>query len=56
MWRGPVTYFSTSTASSPKLLMRLALARRQRGLEVLAFSTARMPLPPPPALALISTG
>jgi hypothetical protein len=34
----------------------LALAAGQRGVEVLGRSTRRMPLPPPPALALISTG
>ena len=36
--------------------LRLALARGERRLEVGAASTRRMPLPPPPALALISTG
>ena len=37
--------------------LRLALARGERGGEVARrWSTRRMPLPPPPALALISTG
>ena len=36
---------------------RLALRARERGLELRArSSTRRMPLPPPPATALISTG
>jgi hypothetical protein len=35
---------------------RFALARGQRGLEIFARSTTRMPLPPPPALAFSSTG
>jgi hypothetical protein len=56
MWRGRCTYFSISTASSPKLFLasRWQLARAARKSS--ALSTARMPLPPPPALALISTG
>ncbi|OQB99220.1 MAG: hypothetical protein BWX79_03197 [Alphaproteobacteria bacterium ADurb.Bin100] len=56
MWRGRSTYFSISTASSPKLFFasRWQLARAARKSS--ALSTARMPLPPPPALALISTG
>jgi hypothetical protein len=35
---------------------RLALRRFQRRGEALGFRTTRMPLPPPPAEALISTG
>ena len=56
MWRGRVTYFSTSTASSPKLLRASRWQEASDAAKSSAFSTARIPLPPPPALALIRTG
>jgi hypothetical protein len=49
-------YFSISTRSSPNAGRGLALAARQRVLELLGRVDRRMPLPPPPATALISTG
>ena len=56
MWRGRCTYFSISTASSPKLLIASRWQEASAAAKSPAFSTTRMPLPPPPALALISTG
>jgi len=56
MWRGRCTYFSTSTASSPKLLRASRWQDARAASKSSARSTARMPLPPPPALALMSTG
>ncbi len=56
MWRGRSTYFSTSTASLPKLLMASRLQDSSAAAKSSLFSTRRMPLPPPPALALMSTG
>jgi hypothetical protein len=41
---------------APKLLMASRLHDASAAAKSSAFSTARMPLPPPPALALISTG
>ena len=37
-------------------LLRLALGHLQERLEFLVLMTTRMPLPPPPAAALMSTG
>ena len=56
MWRGLVMYFSTSTWSSPKLELASRLQEASRSMKSADFSTRRMPLPPPPAAALISTG
>ena len=56
MWRGRCTYFSISTAPSPKLLMASRWHEASAASKSAGLSTARMPLPPPPALALISTG
>ena len=49
-------YFSSSTRSSPKLARASRRARGERFGELRRASTSRMPLPPPPADALISTG
>jgi hypothetical protein len=56
MWRGRCTYFSISTASSPKLLIASRWHEASAAAKSSDRSTARMPLPPPPALALMSTG
>jgi hypothetical protein len=56
MWRGRCTYFSISTASLPKLLMASRLHEASAAAKSSDFSTTRMPLPPPPALALIRAG
>ncbi len=56
MWRGRCTYFSISTASLPKLLIASRWQLASAAAKSALFSTMRMPLPPPPALALMSTG
>ncbi len=56
MWRGPRAYFSTNTASSPKALRASLWASSIISSNSSARSTSFMPLPPPPSLALISTG
>jgi len=56
IWRGLAMYFSISTRSLPN---ELAASRRHEtsaSAKSAGFSTSRMPLPPPPATALISTG
>ena len=45
-----------STRSSPKLELDSRLHEASASLNDPVFSTTRMPLPPPPALALMSTG
>ncbi len=56
MWRGRVRYFSTSTWSSANEALASRLAPASASANFSALSTTRMPLPPPPADALISTG
>ena len=53
MWRGRVRYFSTSTRSSPKLDSASRLHEASAASKSALLSTMRMPLPPPPALALM---
>ena len=55
MWRGRCTYFSISTLSSPKLFFASRLADASAAAKSSALDHGFMPLPPPPALALIST-
>ena len=57
MWRGSSMYFSMKTRSSPKLA-RASLLRRAEARRAVRPRRAamRMPLPPPPAEALIITG
>ena len=56
MCRGVATYFSISTASLPKAARASLRAEPSARAKSPAASTRRMPLPPPPATALISTG
>ena len=49
-------YFSTNSLSSPKLFKPSRLLAEIPAAISASFSTTRMPLPPPPALALIKTG
>ena len=56
MWRGAVRYFSISTRSSPKPAAASRCAEASAAANASAVSTIFMPLPPPPAVALISTG
>ena len=56
MWRGRCTYFSISTASLLKLFLASRWHEARAAAKSALLSTMRMPLPPPPALALISTG
>ena len=56
MWRGFSTYCSTSTRSSPNALVASRWHEASAAAKSSPVSTRRMPLPPPPALALISTG
>jgi hypothetical protein len=56
MWRGRCRYFSISTCSSPKDDFASRWQEASASANSSPFHTARMPLPPPPAEALISTG
>jgi hypothetical protein len=56
MCRGLSTYCSTRTWSSPNALFASRLHDASAAAKSSPRSTRRMPLPPPPALALISTG
>ena len=56
MWRGSVMNFSTKTRSSPKDEAASDLARAKPSATSPAECAMRMPLPPPPADALIITG
>jgi hypothetical protein len=56
MWRGSVMNFSTNTRSSPKEDPASDLARAKPSATSSADQAMRMPLPPPPADALIITG
>ena len=56
MWRGLRMYFSSSTASLPKLEAASRRHESRLSANSAALSTRRIPLPPPPATALISTG
>ncbi len=56
MWRGRSTYFSTSTCALPNADCASRWQLASASVKVALSSTRRMPLPPPPALALISTG
>ncbi len=48
--------FSMKTRSSPKLAAASDLARAKPSAASSGFQAMRMPLPPPPAEALIMTG
>jgi hypothetical protein len=56
MWRGRSKYFSSKTRSSLKLDIASRFALASASANWSALSTTRMPLPPPPAEALINTG
>jgi hypothetical protein len=56
IWRGFSTNFSIRTASLPKAVAASPLRARQRVHELAGAATLRIPLPPPPATALIRTG
>ncbi len=56
MWRGPATYFSMNTLPSPKAFCASLMARSSPSFSSLSVFTMRMPLPPPPAAALIRIG
>src|SRR3954453_3316849 len=56
MWRGRSTYFSISTRSSPNEEAASRLQESSISSNSADAFTRRMPLPPPPATALISTG
>ena len=56
MWRGSVMNFSTNTRSSPKDEAASDLARAKPSATSPDEWAMRMPLPPPPAEALIITG
>ena len=56
MTRARATYFSISTRASPKALSASRCAASSASAKSSGASTRRMPLPPPPATALISTG
>ena len=56
MWRGLTMNFSMKMRSSPKLDLASDRARPKPSSHSLAFQAMRMPLPPPPAEALIITG
>ena len=51
-----VTYFSIMTRSSPKAALDSRWAEARAAANSPALSTFFMPLPPPPALALMRTG
>ena len=56
MWRGLSMNFSMKMRSSPKLALASALTAGKPSSQSLRFQATRMPLPPPPAEALIITG
>ncbi len=56
MWRGWVMNFSMKMRSSPKLALASALAAGKPSSTSWRLQAMRMPLPPPPAEALIITG
>ena len=56
MWRGSSMYFSMKMRSSPKLALASLAAARNPSRSSLVDAAMRMPLPPPPAEALIMTG
>jgi len=56
MWRGSSMYFSMNTRSSPKLERASLRAERRPSFTSASLRAMRMPLPPPPAEALIITG
>jgi hypothetical protein len=53
---GVATYLSTSTASLPKAPCASRLAEASASAKAAWSSTRRIPLPPPPATALMRTG
>ncbi len=55
-WRGRSSSFSMNTEPSPKAALASVAAASSWGLSSSGERTIRMPLPPPPAEALISTG
>ena len=55
-WRPCSTYFSSSRVSSPKADCASRFAAATAASRSSADRTMRMPLPPPPAAALTSTG
>ncbi|MNF58976.1 hypothetical protein D3C84_405560 [compost metagenome] len=55
-WRGLSTYFSTSMRESPNEDCASRCAEASASASSLSRSTTFMPLPPPPAVALSSTG
>ena len=56
IWRGRRIYFSISTRSSPKEDAASRLHDSSASANASEASTRRIPLPPPPATALIKTG
>ena len=56
MWRGSTMNFSTKTRSSPKEDAASRLRARSPRATSASEWAMRMPLPPPPAEALIITG
>ncbi|MBS1221604.1 MAG: hypothetical protein H6R23_1224 [Proteobacteria bacterium] len=56
MWRGSSMYFSMNTRSSPKEERASLVERSKPSRHSSSFQATRMPLPPPPAEALIITG
>ena len=56
MWRGSSTNFSMKTRSSAKLDLASLRAERKPSRASRSSRAMRMPLPPPPAEALIITG
>mmetsp|Transcript_24573 Transcript_24573/g.79035 ORF Transcript_24573/g.79035 Transcript_24573/m.79035 type:complete len:229 (+) Transcript_24573:1072-1758(+) len=56
MWRGSSTNFSMKMRSSPNALLASFLDRRKPSSASSSLYAMRMPLPPPPAEALIMTG
>ena len=56
MCRGSVTNFSMKMRSSPKLDAASDFERSKPSRASASFQAMRMPLPPPPAEALIITG
>ena len=56
MCRARPTTLSMKTTGSPKADLASALADRRAGSNSVGASTSRMPRPPPPAVALMSSG
>ena len=56
MWRGSAMNFSMNTRSSPNEVAASERASRKPSATSSASRAIRMPLPPPPAEALIITG